>query len=422
MVAAPLPGLLDLPLQKRRAALAAGQPRSLAEKWRLANVPQGNLTTSNHSPLLRPGVRFAPAPARWKEPCANTECSLHQLSPYIGKIKSSIAGELIERYSKPGDLVADPFAGAGTIPLEAAIRGRRAFGADISPYASILSRAKLSPPRSLDAALELADQALEESALLPPPGLRRVPQWVRDFFHADTLRETLKFAEVCRRPGNEFLMACLLGILHHQRPGFLSYPSSHLVPYLRDKKYPREKFPELYAYRELKPRLLAKIKRAYKRFVLPRPELLEGFRGNAVQHLALPSRIGALITSPPYMNALDYGRDNRLRLWFIEPKLVDKVDNDVTQRRQAFIDAMTSLAAKVERSLKPKGYCVFVVGEEFRRSFEAHPSDAVIAIMAEHARSLRLKAVIADEIPDVRRTRRECKGVKTEHVLVFRRN
>jgi len=376
----------------------------------------------DHRASLVAGGSVKPAPARWKNPCANTECSLHQLSPYIGKLKSSIAGELIERYSQPGDLVTDPFAGAGTIPLEAALRGRRAFGADISPYASILSRAKLSPPPSLVAALSMAKRALEEAAQLPPPDLRQVPQWVRDFFHAETLRETLSFAEVCRRPGNEFLMACLLGILHHQRPGFLSYPSSHLVPYLRDKRYPRKKFPELYAYRELKPRLLAKIKRAYKRFVLPRPELVNGFRGNAVQHLALPSRVGALITSPPYMNALDYGRDNRLRLWFIDPKLVDKVDNDVTQRRQAFIDAMTSLAAKVEQSLKPKGYCVFVVGEEFRRSFQAHPSDAVIAIMAEYAPSLRLKAVVADEIPDVRRTRRECKGVKTEHVLVFRRN
>src|SRR5437867_8456299 len=113
--------------------------------------------TSDHSPLLRPGVRFAPAPVRWKEPCANTECSLHQLSPYIGKIKSSIAGELVERFSSRGQLVVDPFAGAGTIPLEASLRGRRVFGADISPYARILSRAKLCPPASLKAALEQAE-------------------------------------------------------------------------------------------------------------------------------------------------------------------------------------------------------------------------------------------------------------------------
>jgi hypothetical protein len=367
-------------------------------------------------------VRPTPAPVRWKEPCANSECSLHQLAPYIGKIKSSIAGELVMRYSGPGDIVADPFAGAGTIPLEAAIRGRRAFGADISPYAGILAKAKLSPPGSLDAALDWAEQALQEATELPAQDMRKVPAWVRQFFHPDTLRETLNVAAVCRRPGNEFLMACLLGILHHQRPGFLSYPSSHLVPYLRDRKYPRDRFPEMYAYRELRPRLLAKIQRTYKRFVQPLPMAVVGFEGTSVQYLTLPDRIGALITSPPYMNALDYGRDNRLRLWLIDPSLVDKVDNDVTQRRQAFIDAITSLAAKVELALRPKGYCVFVVGEEFRRSFEAHPSDAVIAIMAQRAGSLRLKAILTDEIPDVRRTRRECRGVKTEHVLVFQRN
>jgi SAM-dependent methyltransferase len=359
---------------------------------------------------------------RWKEPCANTECSLHQLAPYIGKIKSSIAGELVERYSKPGDLVADPFAGAGTIPLEAALRGRRAFGADISPYASMLTRAKLSPPPSLEAALDSAEQALQEAAELPLPDLRKVPAWVREFFHPGTLKETLNFTAVCRRPGNEFLMACLLGILHHQRPGFLSHPSSHLVPYLRDRKYPRTRFPEMYAYRELRPRLLAKIRRSYRRFVPPPPTAVVGFKGTSVQNLTLPDRIGALITSPPYMNALDYGRDNRLRLWFINPNLVEKVDNDVTQRRLAFIDAMIGLVTKLGPALKPGGYCVFVVGEKVRGSVEAHPADAVITIMAQRAQSLRLKAILTDEIPDVRRTRRECRGVKTEHVLVFQKN
>lgn len=361
------------------------------------------------------------APARWKKPCANSECTLHQLAPYIGKIKSSIAGELIERYTAPHDLIADPFAGAGTIPFEAVLRGRRAFGADISPYAQILSEAKLSAPGSLEYALRATEGILAEAAELPSPDLRSVPAWVRRFFHPDTLRESLNVAEVCRRPGNEFVMACLLGILHHQRPGFLSYPSSHLVPYLRDKKYPRSKFPEMYTYREVRPRLLSKVKRSYKRFADARGEFI-GFQATAVQDLTLPTRINALITSPPYMNALDYGRDNRLRLWFINPQLVTKVDNDVTQRRQAFIDSMRSLAEKVESSLGQRGHCVFIVGEEFRRSFAAHPSDAVIAIMEEKAPSLRLREILVDEIPDVRRTRRECSGVKTEHVLVFQRN
>lgn len=167
-------------------------------------------------------VRVEAAPRLWKASCAHTECSLHQLSPYIGKIKSSIAGELVERFSTRGQLVIDPFAGAGTIPLEAALRGRRVFGADISPYARILSRAKLCPPPSLKIALEQADTVLALAKNLPTPDLRTVPVWVRNFFHPDTLREALQFACVCRAPGREFLMACFLGVLHHQRPGFLS--------------------------------------------------------------------------------------------------------------------------------------------------------------------------------------------------------
>lgn len=365
-------------------------------------------------------TKYTTAPKRWKQSCANQECSLHQLSPYIGKIKSSIAGELIERYSSSGDLIVDPFAGAGTIPLEALLRGRRAFAADISPYARILSCAKLHPPPSLSIAIKAAEQALAAAKKTSKIDLRSVPAWVRRFFHPETLREALAFARIAREPGNEFLMSCFLGILHHQRPGFLSYPSSHLVPYLRDRKYPRSQYPEMYAYRELGPRLLAKVCRSFKRHQVL--QIRSGtFRQTSVEGLELPSRFDALITSPPYMNALDYGRDNRLRLWFIDPNLVQNVDNDVTQRRKAFMGAISSLAGKIQLGLRRRGYCVFVVGEEFKRSFEAHPSEVVINTMKAGAPSLQLHEVVADKIPDIRRTRRECVGVKTEHILIFQR-
>ena len=153
------------------------------------------------------GVPTDLAPVRWRDSCANTEPSLHQLSPYIGKIKSRIAGELVEQYSQQGDLVVDPFAGAGTVPLEAVLRGRRAFGSDISPYAGILSRAKLFPPPTLNDALKLAEEALDKAETLNKPDLRSVPQWVRRFFHPNTLRAALNFAQVARREGHDFLMA-----------------------------------------------------------------------------------------------------------------------------------------------------------------------------------------------------------------------
>jgi hypothetical protein len=177
----------------------------------------------------------------------------------------------------------------------------------------------------------------------------------------------------------------------------------------------------MYDYRELAPRLIAKITRSYKRFAQPTQSGFV-FKQDAIQHVRLPARFDALITSPPYMNALDYGRDNRLRLWFIDPSLAQPVDNDVTQRRTAFTEAITKLAEKVEVGLRWKGYCVIVVGQEFTRSFEAHPSEVVFSILKDRAPSLRLRRFVTDDIPDVRRTRRECRGVKTEHFLIFQRN
>lgn len=244
------------------------------------------ITFTSHSYVKK---KVSTAPQWWKKPCAHVESTLHQLAPYIGKIKSSIAGDLVEQYSKPGDLVVDPFAGAGTIPLEAALRGRHIFAGDISAYARILSQAKLAPPKSLKIALFSAEKALKEAENCPLPSLHDVPRWVRRFYHPRTLAEAVRFAAVARKPGNEFLMACFLGILHHQRPGFLSYPSSHLVPYLRDKKYPRKSFPEMYGYRELAPRLLAKVRRSYKRFVSP-PEVRLALHQCAIEDLELPKR------------------------------------------------------------------------------------------------------------------------------------
>ena len=360
-------------------------------------------------------------PDHWKESCVGTECSLHQLSPYIGKLKSSIARDLVATYSKPGDLIVDPFSGSGTIPLEALLLKRRALAADISPYATILCRAKLKAPPSLKCALDKAEEVLKKSYALPDPDLRKVPLWVRNFFHPRTLKGAIKFATICKINEENFVFACFLGILHHQRPGFLSYPSSHLVPYLREKKYPRDIFPELYQYRELRPRLLSKIRRAYARF----PEI--SMNGNSiykhcsVRALKLPESFDCLITSPPYMNALDYNRDNRLRLWFVNPDYSTSIEHEVVRKREAFKATMAFLARKINMTLRIKGYCVIIVGERIKKQPKTHLSHFVCRIFADHAPSLNLLMVMEDDIPDIRRSRKDYMGTKTEHFLIFQK-
>lgn len=370
---------------------------------------------------VRKKITPVPPPSYWKQSSVNSECTLHQLSPYIGKLKSSIARDLILAYSKPGQLVIDPFSGSGTVPLEAAILGRNVFAADISPYSKILTKAKIFPPPGPDDALKLAEKFLKQAEQLPEPDLTKVPGWVKKFFHPGTLKDALRFASVCRQNGCEFLMACFLGILHHQRPGFLSYPSSHLVPYLRDKKYPPQIFPELYEYRPLRPRLLAKIKRAYKRKHDFSSNSAWIFRQSKIENLTFPDTFDCLITSPPYMNTLDYGRDNRLRLWFIDPREARPTDNPVTREKKAFHHAIACMAKKVERHLKKQGYCILIVGERINRSNTEHLSEDICRIMFEKAPSLHLISIIEDEIPDIRRTRKNCLATKTEHILIFKR-
>ena len=79
----------------------------------------------------------------WRGSFNARESSFHQLSPYVGKLKSGMVRVLIRLYSKPGDNILDPFSGSGVVPLEAVLAGREALANDLSPYAYTLTRGKL---------------------------------------------------------------------------------------------------------------------------------------------------------------------------------------------------------------------------------------------------------------------------------------
>ena len=304
------------------------------------------------------------APPAWEDACTHSESTLHQLSPYIGKLKSKIAHELVSEYSKKGDLVADVFCGSGTVPLECAQMGRRVFASDASLYAITLTKGKLAAPADLETAYSALNCAVKAARSFSVD-LRRVPKWVRAFYHPKTLKEILSLLEILRSRREYFLLACLLGIAHHQRPGFLSYPSSHLVPYLRSKKFPQDDFPELYEYRRVAPRIKAKVARALKRRTVFKKDLIVDVRRSTIQHLTLPPTVDCFITSPPYMNALDYGRDNRLRNWFLNRDIEEKIDV-LLSGAKGFRHIMVAYAKSIARRLTVGGYCVFIVGEKGR--------------------------------------------------------
>ena len=355
----------------------------------------------------------------WAGSALKEESTFHQLSPYIGKLKSSIAGSLIEQFTQRRSTVYDPFAGSGTVALEAWIAGRNIIANDLSPYASILTRAKLFPYDALENALDDMDELSKfAEATAEHVDLRTVPKWVREFFHPQTLRETLGWTHVLRQRRRWFLLASLMGILHHQRPGFLSFPSSHTVPYLRMKAFPPSKFPELYEYRSLADRFEAKIERAFRRVPDLDWEISRTCFQKSAHRLTPAKKVDAIITSPPYMRQLDYGRDNRLRLWFLGVEDADTLDQEISPKKDAFLKLMGQCFKKWKSVLKADRYCILVVGDGSSEVKDAN----LPVLISEIAQKAGFVHVLdhTEAIPNERRVRRGLTGSTSETIIILR--
>src|SRR6058998_3509543 len=81
--------------------------------------------------------------------------SLHEVS-YRACFKPQLPRFFIERLTRPGDRVYDPFMGRGTTLIEAALLGRAPLGCDLNPLSTILVGARLHPPTQEQVAARLA--------------------------------------------------------------------------------------------------------------------------------------------------------------------------------------------------------------------------------------------------------------------------
>lgn len=85
-----------------------------------------------------------------------------------GKMLPALAARIMDEYSTPGDLVADPMCGTGTTLVEAAAQGRRALGVELEDRWADLARANLDT--ALDGqARRLAEVRTGDATALPGP-------------------------------------------------------------------------------------------------------------------------------------------------------------------------------------------------------------------------------------------------------------
>ncbi|HET9364902.1 MAG TPA: DNA methyltransferase, partial [Candidatus Angelobacter sp.] len=69
----------------------------------------------------------------------------HEIYRYPARFSPAFAREAIRAFTKPRDLILDPFCGGGTSVTEAIALARRAAAIDISSLATFLTRAKTTP-------------------------------------------------------------------------------------------------------------------------------------------------------------------------------------------------------------------------------------------------------------------------------------
>ena len=296
---------------------------------------------------------------------------LHSLCSYQGKLKPAIAHFLVSQFSRPGDLVLDPMAGVGTIPLEARIQGRIGIAGDLSELAAVVSKAKLERFALSDvnavtaqlADLLASDTTPLERLIVEEHGDFGLNGVIEEYFEPRTLREVLLARRFFRtRVGavtsaEAVVMTALLHVLHGNRPYALSRRSHPVTPL--KPTGPAE-------YRPLAGHVRSRIERVQRALSELGPEGQSyqcGFDALPLGH----ESVDAVITSPPFAQSLRFFSSNWMRLWLCgwNPEDFRANTGAFLERTQKtnFDAAYSGFLGAMAQLLRPGGLLVMHLGE-----------------------------------------------------------
>ncbi len=271
-------------------------------------------SADSHIPLDRAIDLFADFPYQDDPFCRrNWGHRLHSLCSYPSKLKPGLAHFLVAAFTIPGDVVLDPFCGVGTLPFEACMQERVGVGSDLSPFASLVTSAKLNPPTTADLQIALDELETEISRTWDAIDLSTIEHEIRQFFHDDTCREIVAAqrhlfdSARAETQTAKLLASAVCHILHGNRPYALSRRSHGIIPIP-----PKGEF----VYKHLMTSLRAKVGRLA---ISDLPDNFSegiGFQSDAGDLYLQSHSVDAVITSPPFLGTTEFLRQNRVRLWF----------------------------------------------------------------------------------------------------------
>jgi len=295
---------------------------------------------------------------------------LHALHPYPAKFIPQIPRRAISLWTKPGDLVYDPFCGCGTTIFEASLAGRAGIGTDNNAVAILVSKAKTalytnSDLKVIEKFAHKISKGLDFAEPRPDliPTNKNLQYWFSPLI-IERLAALKGLILAEDEPVRTLLMAVFLSIIVR-----VSYQDS-------DTRYSR-------ILRDIAPNevdltFLTRLNDTLSRI----PKAMVSGR-TAVESIHADSRsipfvenesVSLIVTSPPYLNAYDYHKYHRQRLLWIDggESVAFARDNEIGShdkftRNNAtpdgyFID-MDACFKEWFRVLKRDGFCLIVIGD-----------------------------------------------------------
>ena len=319
---------------------------------------------------------WADVSPRWGHPW-------HAMCSYLGTFPPVMAHALIQVFTDEGDLVFDPFSGRGTTTLEARLLGRRAAGSDLNPLAVALGRAKagvVSKQTALDR-IDFLESRFDN--VLYRSEANAQPDDIQLIYHPATLGQLCYLRRRLLRSTDDvdlFLVGVVLGVMHGgerqnggsayasiSMPNTFSMSPEYVRRFVQEKRLQRVPRDVFQIMRE-------KVQRLYKT-AAPEGQQATILRADAKTLTATPElsdfvgKVDLILTSPPYLNIVNYALQNWIRLWFLKERPVsvdEELDDNLTLGPwMSFMEAVLDEAKKM---LKPGGVIILVVGDVARSS------------------------------------------------------
>ncbi len=294
--------------------------------------------------------------------------SIHEVS-YRACFKPQLPRFFIDIFTEPGNLVYDPFNGRGTTVVEAALMGRNVIANDVNPLSLILARPRVSPPL-------LADVEKRLQSIKFKQGLKADID-LSMFYEKATLSEIVSLREYLKKRVKKGLeddvdrwirMVATNRLSGHSKGFFSVYtlPPNQAMSALRQKKVnkQRKQRPE---YRDVKALIWKKSKALMRDLETEYKNQVKAtyLNSDAAQTKKIKSNTVTLtVTSPPFLDVIQYAADNWLRCWFNDIDIT-KVEQQITMSKtvEEWSAKMQLVFAELYRITKPNGVVAFEVGE-----------------------------------------------------------